>query len=133
MAHLFRTKILKKDEALLFVQLERLSVSLAPNAKIRSQIVPKPEAVAESAAPADDRSDVAVSAKTPQRMSWAKLLARVFSIDMEHCPNCGSEAFRPIAAVMETRAVRQILGHLGLPDKPPDIAPARLSTQLSFS
>jgi len=23
------------------------------------------------------------------RLSWAKLLKRVFEIDMEHCPNCG--------------------------------------------
>jgi len=24
-------------------------------------------------------------------MGWAKLLKRVFEIDMEHCPNCGAE------------------------------------------
>jgi hypothetical protein len=23
------------------------------------------------------------------RLSWAKLLKRVFEIDMAHCPNCG--------------------------------------------
>jgi hypothetical protein len=24
------------------------------------------------------------------RVSWARLLKRVFAIDMQHCPNCGS-------------------------------------------
>jgi hypothetical protein len=24
-------------------------------------------------------------------MSWARLLKRVFDIDIEHCPNCGGE------------------------------------------
>ena len=115
------------------IHLTRFFGCLAPNAKIRSQIVPKLEAPPDAAASADNNSAASVSAKTPQRMSWEKLLARVFAIDMEHCPNCSSEAFRPIAAVMETGAVRQILGHLGLPDKPPDIAPARFSTQMRLS
>ncbi len=35
-------------------------------------------------------------------MSWAKLLKRVFEIDLEHCPNCGSEP-KIIAAVLEPR------------------------------
>jgi rRNA maturation endonuclease Nob1 len=30
-------------------------------------------------------------------MSWARLLKRVFDIDVEHCPNCGS-ALKIIAA-----------------------------------
>jgi hypothetical protein len=25
----------------------------------------------------------------PARMSWARLLKRVFDIDIDHCPNCG--------------------------------------------
>ena len=27
----------------------------------------------------------------PVRLSWAKLLKRVFDLDLEHFPNCGSE------------------------------------------
>ncbi len=30
-------------------------------------------------------------------MSWARLLKRVFDIDIEHCPNCGG-ALKIIAA-----------------------------------
>jgi len=25
------------------------------------------------------------------RLSWAKLLKRVFDLDLEHCPNCSGE------------------------------------------
>jgi hypothetical protein len=38
---------------------------------------------------------------------------------MSHCPNCGSEKFKPVAAILEISATRKILGHLGIPDKPP--------------
>jgi hypothetical protein len=65
-------------------------------------------------------------------MGWAELLARVFQIDMKNCPHCGSENFKPIAAILETSVIRKILIHLKLPDKPPDIAPARLPRQMSF-
>ncbi|MDR3608733.1 MAG: hypothetical protein P4M08_15320 [Oligoflexia bacterium] len=57
------------------------------------------------------------------RMSWAEFLARVFAIDMSRCPNCMSENFKPCAAIIEVAAIRKILPHLKLPDKPPDIAP----------
>ena len=50
---------------------------------------------------------------------------------MKHCPKCGGD-LKAIAAIMETGAIRKILTHLGLPDKPPEISPARLSPQMSF-
>ena len=55
---------------------------LAPNAKLRSEIVPSPPE--QATAPACDHAQGA-----PPRMSWARLLKRVFDIDIEHCPNCG--------------------------------------------
>jgi hypothetical protein len=33
-------------------------------------------------------------------MSWARLLKRVFELDLEHCPNCGGE-LKIIAAIQE--------------------------------
>ena len=36
------------------------------------------------------------------RLSWAKLLKRVFEIDLEHCPNCGGE-LKIIAAGLSSR------------------------------
>jgi Putative transposase len=51
---------------------------LAPHAKLRAAIVPTPENAPEHAA------DHAHGA--PARISWARLLKRVFDIDIEHCP-----------------------------------------------
>ena len=41
------------------------------------------------------------------RLSWAKLLKRMFDIDMEHCPNCGGE-LKIIAAIMEQPVIEKI-------------------------
>ena len=67
-----------------------------------------------------------------KRKSWAELLARVFNIDMKTCHLCGGE-FKIISAILESTAIRKILVHLGLPDEPPDIAPARIPSQMSFA
>ena len=57
---------------------------LAPNAKLRSEIIPSlPEQVSEPAC------DHANAHSAPARMSWARLLKRVFDIDIDHCPKCG--------------------------------------------
>ena len=58
------------------------------------------------------------------RLSWAKLLKRVFEIDLEHCPNCGGE-LKIIAAILEQPAIEKILTHLGLQARAPPRAPAR--------
>ena len=60
----------------------------------------------------------------PVRPSGAKLLKRVFEIDMEHCPNCGGE-LKIIAAIMEQPVIEKILTHLGLQARAPRRAPAR--------
>ena len=57
-------------------------------------------------------------------MSWARLLKRVFNIDVEHCPNCGGN-LKIIAVILEFSAIAKILGHLGLPTRAPPRAPAR--------
>jgi hypothetical protein len=33
-------------------------------------------------------------------MNWARLLKRVFDIDMQHCPNCGAGELKIIAAIL---------------------------------
>ncbi|MGH8656015.1 MAG: hypothetical protein ACREYE_29255 [Gammaproteobacteria bacterium] len=59
---------------------------LAPNAKLRPAIIPSASTEANATAPDQ--------AETPHpshlaRLSWARLLKRVFDIDIEHCPNWG--------------------------------------------
>jgi len=59
-----------------------------------------------------------------RRMSWARLLKRVFDIDIEHCPNCGG-ALKIIAAIEDPPVIVKILTHLGLPARAPPRASAR--------
>ena len=86
------------------------------------QVVPRePEPTAQEAAPASARR---TAHHRPVRLSWAKLLKRVFEIDMEHCPNCGRE-LKIIAAILEQPVIEKILTHLGLQARAPPRAPAR--------
>jgi hypothetical protein len=87
---------------------------LAPNAGLRAAIVPgqKPSEHAEEHAHAS------------ARRGWARLLKRVFDIDLEHCPQCGGD-FKIIAAIEEPAVIVRILTHLGLPARAPPRSPAR--------
>jgi len=58
------------------------------------------------------------------RMSWARLLKRVFDIDIERCPQCGGK-LKIIAAIEEPAVIERILTHLGLSAQPPPRTPAR--------
>ena len=110
------------------VHLTRYFGCLAPHAKIRSLIVPqthKPEVPVTL-----DAATMDTPKTRRKKLSWAQLLARVFSIDVS-CPNCFTE-LKPIAAIIEVKAITKILDHLGLPSKPPDIHPARLSAAIEF-
>ena len=71
---------------------------LAPNAKLRALVVPQEaEAPAQAAPPAE--CEAGCAHHHPVRLSWAKLLKRVFDLDLEHCPNCGGE-LKIIAAIL---------------------------------
>ncbi len=88
---------------------------LAPNARLRAAIVPGPP----ESEPADEDAHGA-----PARLSWARLLKRVFAIDVEHCPHGGGD-LKIIAAIEEPAVIVRILTHLGLPARAPPRAPAR--------
>ena len=57
-------------------------------------------------------------------MGWARLLKRVFNIDVETCGTCGGK-MKIIAAVEDPQVIKKILDHLGLPSTPPLATPAR--------
>ena len=58
------------------------------------------------------------------RLSWARLLKRVFELDLEHSPNCGGE-LKITAPILEPPVIEKILTHLGLQARAPPRAPAR--------
>jgi hypothetical protein len=60
------------------------------------------------------------------RWSWARLLKRVFAVDMARCPWCQRGVLRIIAAITQGEVIRQILRHLKLSVDPPPLAPARV-------
>jgi len=102
---------------------------LAPNAKLRVLVVPQVvpqerEPPVQVAPPAECEAPCAHH--RPVRLSWAKLLKRVFEIDMAHCPDCGGE-LKIIAAILEQPVIEKILMHLGLQARAPPRAPARRS------
>jgi hypothetical protein len=57
-------------------------------------------------------------------MSWARLLERVFDIDIEHCPHCGGRV-KIIATIENPAVIVNILTRLGLPARAPPRSPAR--------
>jgi Putative transposase len=86
---------------------------LAPRSTWRSAIVPAP--------PADDVR-VEAAAASPRRWPWARLLRRVFSIQVLVCERCGGPR-RILGAVTEPHAVRRLLAALGLAAEPPPARP----------
>ena len=56
-------------------------------------------------------------------MTWARLLKRVFDIDIERC-QCGGK-LKLVAVIEEPAVIEKILTHLGLCAQPPPRAPAR--------
>jgi len=67
--------------------------------------------------PVNDNDDVPHS-PTSVRISWARLLKRVFDIDIERCPHCGGTLII-VAAILEKATITKILDHLGLPARAP--------------
>ena len=104
------------------LHLIRIHGVLAPNAKVRALVVPQvPEPAAQTTQPAECEANCAHH--WPVRLRWAKLLKRVFEIDMEHCSNCGGK-LKIIAAILEQPVIEKILTHLGLQARAPPRAPS---------
>ena len=91
---------------------------MAPHSSLRGAIIPTPRQQGME----DEETDTA-----SPRWSWARLLKRVFALDMARCPFCQrGGALRIIAAITQGEVIRKILRHLKLAANPPPIAPARV-------
>jgi len=99
------------------VHLVRYGGCLAPHSKLRDTIIPTLRQQGVDGAEA--------KTGTPS-WSWARLLGRVFDLDMATCPFCHQGTLRIIAAITQETVITRILRHLKLAAVPPPIAPARV-------
>jgi hypothetical protein len=98
------------------MHLVRYGGYLAPHGHLRGAIIPTPRQQGVDEPEANTESP---------RWSWARLLKRVFALDMARCPFCQWGLLRIIAALTHGEVLREILRHLKLAADPPPIAPAR--------
>ena len=117
----------------------RYSGVLAPAARWRSATVPSNGAalapgspVVRTAVPEESEPGTGQGTRQrkPRNYLWSELLKRMFSLDALACGQCGGR-LRVLAAIFPPENARQILDCLGLPSRPPPIAPAR-PTDSSF-
>jgi hypothetical protein len=98
------------------VHLVRYGGCLAPHSHLRGAILPTPRQQGLDAPDARHASPC---------WSWARLLQRVFGVEMARCPFCHQGTLRLIAVITQGEVIRKILRHLKLAADPPPIAPAR--------
>jgi len=141
------------------VHITRYHGVFAPNARQRRRVTgqarsrrsrPKDDAPAGWARPSGTPASLAPDAArleapcclgapphSPQRLRylpWAELLRRVHEVDVTQCSRCPGRR-RVIAFITDAEVVTAILAHLGLPPRPPPLAPARAppEAQLPFA
>jgi hypothetical protein len=93
---------------------------LAPNVKLRAEIIPGGQK--NKSKPSDANDDV-LQSTTFVRISWARLLKPVLDIDIEHSPHCDGN-MRIIATILKSSVITKILDYLSLPTRAPPSSPA---------
>ena len=76
----------------------------APTHGLRAEVVPAPVEMVV----VDADEDEADGSADRYRVAWAKLLAKVFDVDAERCPDCGGR-LRPVGAVTRREGARAAL------------------------
>jgi hypothetical protein len=111
---------------------------LAPNAKLRSQVVAygsvrdpqpsgtntQPPATSHGSHDANFAEPAPTAKPLRPNYTWAELMRRTFAIDVLACQYCGGR-LKLLAAVMNPKAVRAILASLHWPAEAPESRPAR--------
>src|SRR5262245_31103932 len=90
---------------------------LAPHSHLRGAIIPTPRQQGVDKEATDTGSLC---------WRWARLLKRVFALDLARCPWCQEGTLRIIAAITQGEVIHTILRHLKLAVDPPSMAPARV-------
>jgi hypothetical protein len=109
---------------------------LAPNSKLRPQVIPhKLAPVSAPSEAAVDEESVPLPPRSPTdgtyRLEWASLIKRIFAADVLECGRCHGR-MRVLAVIEEQAVIEKILGHLGLPSVPIPTLPARRPPQPAF-
>jgi hypothetical protein len=81
---------------------------LAPAAKLRRDVVPKPPPDLQLVFPIQN----IFPRKTEYRVPWATLLKKVYDVDGQCCPSCGA-TMRPIGAVVHPDEAQRTLRAMG--------------------
>ena len=103
------------------VHLVRYGGCLAPHSHLRGAIRPTPR---------QQGLDGAGTHTGTPYWPWARLLGRVFGLDMTTCPLCHRGTLRMIAGIPQKSVITRILRHLQLASVPPPIAPARCRPEI---
>ena len=86
----------------------------------RKKIVLRPEISKGFKFEKDDTSSETEKGKDSyKKSSWARLLSKVFGIDVLKC-ECGSE-LKPVSAILKGDEIKRYLRHLGLDTDPPKL------------
>jgi hypothetical protein len=112
------------------IHLIRYAGAFARHAKIRPDVMVKARMSEEEAnAPVDTDEKKPPNDKSKH---WARLLKKVFGIDVESCHACGGKNVKIVAAIMERAVIVKILNHIGIPPDIPEVAAARAPPQATF-
>ena len=101
------------------VHLIRFHGVFAPHFKYRSLVTPAPSDETNKTSRTEQKK-----AKKSYSMGWAKMLKRVFDIDIQICSKCGGQ-IKIISSIQDPKVIKRILSHLGENSTVPELAPSR--------
>ena len=124
--------------------LVRYGGCLAPNSKIRKQIIPQPahtlalaprpkRPIPDATTPPPDFSLPTDEGEQQQsrRINWPDLMKRVFQKSVTKCTRCGS-TMELCSVITDEESIKAYCEGVGLPSEAPTIAPARGPPQPNF-
>ena len=117
-----------------YFHLTRFHGVLAPNSKLRKEIVPQrdeiPGPVQQLQLFDDNQSGTQDKPTTAARLPWARLLKRVFRIDITVCPRCQG-SLRVVELVLKRDEIAKHLARAGLGPMPPPVPLPKVPGQLA--
>ena len=101
------------------VHLIRFHGVFAPHCKYRSLVTPAPSEKINETSHKEPKQQ-----KKSYSMGWAKMLKRVFDMDIQTCSKCGGQ-IKIISSIHNPQIIKRILTHLGEEHRVPELSPSR--------